>query len=243
MTPSMAGQAKAKTKRAAKAAPVETVVAFKGFDAGLACTGGRNPFQYEVGKTYEHKGSVVACQSGFHACENPWDVLSYYPLIGNAGSLNRFAKVTLSGEIARHGSDSKIAGGRITIDLELGLPVFIQAGVDWLIAATKLAAKSKGLLTDKGEDDARIGSSGNDAQIGSSGNGAQIDASGERAVIASAGIETRAKGADGARLSLAEFEYRDGEYHCVGFATGQIGKGGLKADTFYRAEGGKLVVA
>jgi len=161
------------------------IIAYKGFDKNLACRG----YQYEAGKTFEHIGDVKACSSGFHACENPFDVLSYYPLVDSEGASSRFAKVTMDGEISRHDSDSKIASARITIDAELKLPDFIIAGVNWLIEATKVAisASGSGQTTDKGEDGAQIGSSGNDARIGSSGYGAQIGSSGNGARIGSSG--------------------------------------------------------
>lgn len=57
----------------------EVVVAYKGFTKDLTCTGGDKPFQYEIGKSYEMDGEIKACDRGFHACEYPLDVLSYYP--------------------------------------------------------------------------------------------------------------------------------------------------------------------
>jgi hypothetical protein len=309
---------KPRTKKAPAKTVEPAIIAYKGFDKDLACRG----YQYTVGQTFKHEGRVEACSSGFHSCENPWDVLSYYPLGGD----NRFAVVKASGTIGRHSSDSKIASATLHIEAELKLPDFITRAIEWTIAATKVAvaAKATGLLTDNGEDGARIGSSGHGAQIGSSGNGAQIgssghdarigssghgarigssghgaqigssghdarigssgydarigssgngaqigssgygarigssgngarigssgngariDTSGERAVVASAGPNTTAKGAAGTWISLAEFEWRNGRYECLGFATGCIGENGLKPDTAYRAEGGKLVQA
>ena len=82
------------TEEKAGTAPV---VSYKGFNSDWTCRG----FRYEVGKSYKMDGDAIACQRGFHACENPVDVLSYY-FIGDDGSLARFAQVEQAGQIARH---------------------------------------------------------------------------------------------------------------------------------------------
>jgi len=225
----------------------EPVRAIKGFDADMKCRG----FQFEVGKTYDHKGAVECCSSGFHACDgSPMDVWGYYGPVGEDGRLARYADVTMAGAISREGQkDSKLASGRITIEAEIALPQFVKRAVDWLITATKGKDESgdHAQIGSSG-DYARIGSSGHSAQIGSSGDYAQIGSSGHHArivaegqnsVVASAGGGTTVSGAVGTWISIAEF--KDGK--CVGFATGCIGQDGLEAGVSYIARGGELVQA
>jgi hypothetical protein len=148
------------------------IIAYKGFDKDFRCRG----FQYEVGKTYTHKGDVVPCESGFHACEDPLDVLSYYDITSS-----RFAIVEQSGKIARHSEDSKVASAKITITAELKLPEFIRAAID---AVWKACTKDKDASSG---DYAKNASSGNYATNASSGNGATNASSGDGATNASSG--------------------------------------------------------
>jgi hypothetical protein len=114
----------------AKANKTETLIAYKGFDAQLRC---RN-YQYAIGESYEHTGKVEPCESGFHACEYPLDVLRYYAAAGS-----RFAVVEQSGTLARHDEDSKIASSRISIKAEIDLPGLIKAAVEYTLSRTKPA--------------------------------------------------------------------------------------------------------
>ena len=99
------------------------IIAYKGFDESLKC----RDYQYEIGKTFEHDGAVKACESGFHACEYPLDVFSYYP-----PSDSRFAVVKMHGETSKDSDDTKIASAKITIETEIKLPEMINRAVDWI---------------------------------------------------------------------------------------------------------------
>ena len=99
------------------------IIAYKGFNQDWACRG----YQYEMGKTYEHKGDVKACESGFHSCEYPLDVFGYY-----APCESKFAVVKASGKISKDGDDSKIASAKITIETEINLPEMVKKAVEWI---------------------------------------------------------------------------------------------------------------
>ena len=88
--------------------------AFKVFNPDWSCRPGSNVFHFEVGKTYEHTGPVVPCQSGFHACLKLDDCFSYY----NFNPDNKVAEVEVENYLT-HDDDSKVAAGRITIVREL----------------------------------------------------------------------------------------------------------------------------
>ena len=69
--------------------------AYKGTDKNMCCRG----VQYEIGKTYTAEGEIKLCKNGFHACLNPIDIISYYPIVNE----NRYFEVELDGV-----SDEKI---------------------------------------------------------------------------------------------------------------------------------------
>ena len=96
------------------------IITYKAFDKDFKCRG----FQYEIGKEYSVPGKIKACQNGFHACENPLDVLDYYDLVGS-----RFARVEQYGDIDT--DENKTALAKIKVEVELTLPQFIKSAVDY----------------------------------------------------------------------------------------------------------------
>jgi len=96
---------------------------YKGFDKDLKCRG----FQYEVNKEYVHDGKVEACESGFHACENPFDVFDFYA----PNEFHRFCEVEGSGKEDKW--DGKSSFEKIKIVIETGLGGLISAGVKFCL--------------------------------------------------------------------------------------------------------------
>ena len=111
-----------------KADKAPVVIAYKGFDKKLKC----RDFQYAIGETYTHDGEVSTCNSGFHACEYPLHVLRYYK-----PGTSRFAIVEQSGELSRHGDDTKIASSTIKVSAEINLAGLIKAAIEYTTSRAK----------------------------------------------------------------------------------------------------------
>ena len=241
-----------------------SVRAYKAFDKTMQCRG----FQFEVGQVYEHDGPVKACESGFHACENPFDVWSYYPLD------SRYAVVELGGEVSRRDDDSKIAAARITISAEIGLPQIISDGIAYLMGLcndafalkpdaaasgngsqlaasgygsqlaasghrSKLAASGNGSQLAASGNGSQLAASGYGSQLAASGNGSQLAASGNGSVCMSAGLYATARAGDGGAIALA---YHDGTRYRI--AVAYVGEGGIEPHVDYRVtDAGKFVRA
>ena len=99
---------------------------YKGFDKDLKCKG----FQYEIGEEYECE-NAVACETGFHACERPLDVFTYYP-----PASSRYCEVEQNGEMDANSDDSKVASTKIKIGAEIGIPGLVKAQIEYVKAHT-----------------------------------------------------------------------------------------------------------
>ena len=213
------------------------IISYKGFDENLCCRG----FQYEIGKEYVHEGEIECCESGFHACTNPFDVLDYYPVERR----NRFCVVEQSGMIKTDNRDSKRASSKIKIKAEIGMAGLFKAGVEWIKEKTNpvpIIAETKDKNDNPSGDSAQIGSSGDSAQIGSSGDSAKIESTGEYSVICCAGNNSMAKAKKGSWITLSEWKYSIEKKRnipvCV--KTEYVDGERIKEDTWYRLVGGEF---
>ena len=67
-----------------------TEIGYKAFNYDMICM---NKFQYEIGTIYTINDEIKLCESGFHFCMVPTDVLRYY------GEDSKFAIIKATGKI------------------------------------------------------------------------------------------------------------------------------------------------
>ena len=169
---------------------------YKAFYKNMICKGDGYEKRYEENTTYEENGNGV-CKSGvMHFCENPFDVLDYYPLVDDECNVAEFAEVEALGDtFKKSGADDKTATNKLHIGAKLNLKGFIKACIDFSLEKTKVENKSSGYY-------AQLASSGNCSQLASSGYGAQLASSGNYAQLAISGDGAKlASSGDGAKLA------------------------------------------
>ena len=159
----------------------EKIIAYKAMNKNMQCRGK----QYEVGKTY-HEDKADCCNAGMHACENPLDVLHYYPL--NDGP--RFFEVECGGSVDKSEEDSKLACTELTVKGELNFAGLVKAMVNAVFN------RVKGKEPFSSGNSSTAGSSGNSSTAGSSGDYSTAGSSGNSSTAAATGAYCRAK-ADG----------------------------------------------
>jgi len=141
----------------------EKIIAYKAMNKNMQCRGK----QYEVGKTYTEE-KADCCHVGMHACENPLDVLRYYPL--NDGP--RFFEVECGGNVDKSEEDSKLACTELTVKGEVNFAGLVKATVNAVFNRVKGKEPfSSGYSSTAGSSGyySTAGSSGNYSTAGSSG--------------------------------------------------------------------------
>ena len=202
------------------------VKGYKAFNKGMICRGK----QYEENATYEENGNEI-CEAGvMHFCENPFDVLNYYPLVDENGDISDFAGVEAVGDIYKR--EDKIATNKLHIGAKLGLKGFIKACVDFTIEKVRVES-GKDNEADSSGYSAQIGSSGDYAKIGSSGDSAKIGSSGDSAKIGSSGYSAQI-GSSGDYAKIGS----SGDYAKIG-SSGDYAKIGSSGDSAQITSKGK----
>lgn len=203
------------------------IVTFKGFNKDLKC----RDFQFEIGKTFHHDGKVEACGSGFHACECPFDVFSYY-----SPADSRFAETISFGITDREeDGDTKIASASITIKAELTLPQFIQRGIEWIWSKIDKSLEQQIMCGDC----SAATNTGNRSAASNTGDWSAAEVSGSQSVAAAFGIEGKARASEGGAIVLC---YRDEDGELIHIRASKVGENGIMPNTWYQLnEDGEFV--
>ncbi|EBE7258822.1 hypothetical protein CY739_25100 [Salmonella enterica] len=197
------------------------IVTFKGFNKDLKC----RDFQFEIGKTFHHDGKVEACGSGFHACECPFDVFSYYP-----PAESRYAETISFGITdSEEGGDTKIASSSITIKDELTLPQFIQRGIEWIWSKIDKSLEQQ-IMT--GNQSAAT-NTGDWSAATNTGNQSAAEVSGSQSVAASLGIKGKSRASEGGAIVLC---YRDKNGELIHIRASKVGENGIMPNTWYQLD-------
>ncbi|ECE9148794.1 hypothetical protein EWK06_12365 [Salmonella enterica subsp. enterica serovar Thompson] len=212
------------------------IVTFKGFNKDLKCRG----FQFAIGETFHHDGKVEACGSGFHACECPFDVFSYYP-----PAESRYAETISFGITdSEEGGDTKIASSSITIKDELTLPQFIQRGIEWIWSKIDKSLEQQimcgnwSAATNTGNWSAAT-NTGDRSAATNTGNWSAAEVSGSQSVAAAFGIEGKARASEGGAIVLC---YRDEDGELIHIRASKVGENGIMPNTWYQLnEDGEFV--
>ena len=237
----------------------EKIIAYKAMNPDMTCRGKK----YEVGKTYS-EDKADCCNKGMHACENPFEVLRYYPMKDNP----RFFEVECGGEISKSDEGSKLACTELTVKGELNFAGMLKATLDAVFRRVKdkepfssgdsSTAGTSGNSSTAGTsgNSSTAGTSGNYSTAGTSGNSSTAGTSGDYSTAAATGPYCRAKaegnnsiavangykskvkGSVGCYLVLTEYD-DDGNLLCADLKL--VNGISIKADTWYMLKDGLVV--
>ena len=203
--------------------------AYKGFDKDLKC----KDFQYEIGKTYEEPTAEL-CEKGFHACEYPLDAFEYYA----PGNMSRYCEVDLDDvSDKKSNKDSKRCGKKIAVKAEIGIAGLVKAAVKYTMEKA-IPENSKHATGWRGAASA-TGTQGAASATGTQG---AASATGTESVAAALGINSKAKGALGCWIVIAEWESDEKfNWHRKDVQCFKVDGENIKSDTWYKLKNGELV--
>jgi hypothetical protein len=201
----------------------EKIIAYKAMDKNMQCRGK----QYEVGKTY-YEGKAYCCHAGMHACENPLDVLHYYPLKDSP----RFFEVECGGNVDKSVEDSKLACTELTVKGEVNFAGLVKATLNAVFN------RVKGKEPFSSGDCSTAGSSGDCSTAAATGAYCSAKADGKDSIAVANGYGSKACGAMGCYLVLTEYD--DGG-HMICAKIARVDGSVIKESVWYTLENGEFV--
>ena len=201
----------------------KVIKTYKGFNKDMTC----RDFQYEEGKEYVTE-KAEACECGFHACEYPLDVFSYYP-----PGTSVYHEVEQSGDFDKSDSD-KVASTKIKIGARIDIAGIVKAAISYIKEriANENNAEPGTAATAGYRGAATAGDRGAATSKGQS-------ASGKNGLSVVRGNGVKVKGGIGAVLVIAEEEEDSSDIK--DWLAVVVDGVNVKADTWYELKNGELV--
>ncbi|MBI0520872.1 hypothetical protein F6Q07_22685 [Pectobacterium parmentieri] len=219
----------------------EKIITYKGFNASMKCRG----YQFEIGKTFEQKGEIKACSSGFHACEYPLDCFGYYE-----PGTSVYAICEQEGDLSRHEDDSKVASRKITIKAAINIAGLVKAAIEYTtercdkkkgdhVKGNQSASSATGYRSASSATGDRSASSATGDRSASSATGyhssSEITPADDgrelHAVAAAFGDESKAKAPTGSAIVCV---YRNDDGELIHIRASKIGDNGIKPNVWYK---------
>lgn len=201
----------------------EKIIAYKAMNPDMTCRGKK----YETGKTY-FEDKADCCNAGMHACENPFEVLSYYPMRDNP----RFFEVECGGEISKSDEGSKLACTELTVKGELNFAGMLKATLD----AVFRRVKDKEPFSSG--DYSTAGTSGDYSTAAATGAYCSAKADGKDSIAVVNGACGKACGALGCYIVLTEYD-DDGHMICAKMA--RVDGSAIREKVYYTLKNGEFV--
>lgn len=201
----------------------EKIIAYKAMDKNMQCRGK----QYEIGKTY-HEDKANCCHAGMHACENPLEVLYYYPLRDNP----RFFEVECGGNVDKSGDDSKLACTELTVKGEVNFAGLVKA------TANAVFNRVKGKEPFSSGNYSTAGSSGYCSTAAATGAYCSAKADGKDSIAVVNGVCGKACGALGCYLMLTEY---DDYGHMICAKMARVDGSSIRENVYYTIKNGEFV--
>ena len=201
--------------------------AYKGFTKDMKC----RDFQFEEGKTYE-EDTASLCNSGFHACENPLDCMSYY-----APNDSVYRSVELEGVSDEREKDSKVCAKRITVGARISIADMIKGAVRFVFEKVENRNSTTGdrahaATTGYG---AHAATTGDWAHAAATGDWAHAATTGKNSISVSLGIDGKAKASAGSWIVCAEY---DNDLNLIAVRSEKVDGKIIKPDTWYSLKNG-----
>lgn len=173
------------------------------------------------GQDIRAQGGCETLRKRLPACEDPLDIFEYYN-----PATSEFHEVELDGVSDKRGGDTKVVAKKITIGARLGIDKIIKACIEFRFSKFEKEEKNSGYK----------GAASNSGYKGAA------ETSGKHSIAMSVGYDSKARGALGTWIVLAERDEWDGEGCPIKDVKAfKVDGEQVKADTWYKLVNGVLV--